>query len=490
MNLIDHIQRLRFNKPIRRGAIAALTIVLLILVSSNSTPALDAIRERGELRVGIRPGAMTYFERDSQPDGLDYHLVKAFADDLGVELTIVEMTNISELLNSIGGPRVDMAAASLTITPERAELYQFSRPYMEVTSTLVQHTSQSSISSPDQLVGRDILVIENSSHAEALQALQQKHPQIRWREEPDLIMFELMQRVNDEEIELTVVDSSAYELDRSFFQRIKATLDLDEPSGIGWAFQASEDSSLVDAANKFLDQYEARGQLAQLLESFFGKVNRLAANDTLVFTDRLGDRLPKFERLFKLIAEREQLDWLLLAAIAYQESHWDPQATSPTGVRGMMMLTLPTAEQMGIGDRLDPLQSLDGGARYFKLMRDKIPDRIREPDRTRFALAAYNIGYGHLEDARVLAQRLGKNPDRWEDVREALPLLQKQEHYSKARYGYARGAEAQAYVDNIFKYYNVLQWHVWRNGINSGESEEIISDEDFRRLLEADFRSL
>lgn len=463
---------------------------LLILVSSNSTPLLESIKERGELRVGTRPGALTYFEKDGEPDGLEYHLVKAFAEFLEVDLVITEISDISELLNAIGGPRIDFAAASLTITPEREEQYLFSRPYMEVTSQLIQRSGDPTISSPTQLVDRDILVIENSSHVEALQNLQSETPLLLWREQPDLIMFELMQMVNEGSIDLTVVDSAAYEMERSFFQRIKATLELDEPSGIGWAFAMSDDDSLIEAANEFFDQFEESGELALLIDSFIHNTNQLAANDTLVFTDRMFERFPEFERMFKLIGEREDIDWLLLAAIAYQESHWNPEATSPTGVRGLMMLTLPTADQMGIIDRLDPLQSLDGGARYLLGLKDKFPDRIVEPHLTKLALAAYNIGFGHLEDARILTQRHGGNPDLWEDVREHLPLLQKEEYYADTRYGYARGSEAQIYVENIYKYYSILQWHVWRTGINESANEEIITQENFRTLLNSEFNSL
>ena len=178
----------------------------------------------------------------------------------------------------------------------------------------------------------------------------------------------------------------------------------------------------------------------------------------MTFFHHTKNRLPKLIPIFKQAAATHELDWRLIAAISYQESHWNPKAVSPTGVRGLMMLTQNTAKQLGIKNRRDPVQSTEGGARYFVRMKGKIPDRITEPDRSWLALAAYNIGYGHLEDARVITERKGGNPDRWADIRDSLPLLEKKEWYKKTRYGYARGREAALYVRNIRNYYDLLNW--------------------------------
>ena len=176
------------------------------------------------------------------------------------------------------------------------------------------------------------------------------------------------------------------------------------------------------------------------------------------FNRNMRKTLPNYQALIQQVADEYQLDWHLLAAIAYQESHWNPLATSPTGVRGMMMLTLPTARELGVENRLDPLQSLRGGARYLKNIKRRLPQRIAEPDLTWFALAAYNIGMGHLEDARVITQRLGANPDVWVDVMAHLPYLQKSKYYKTVRHGFARGTEPVTYVQNIRHYYSILEW--------------------------------
>ncbi|OYY03758.1 MAG: lytic transglycosylase F, partial [Mehylophilales bacterium 35-46-6] len=151
------------------------------------------------------------------------------------------------------------------------------------------------------------------------------------------------------------------------------------------------------------------------------------------------------------------LDWRLLAAVSYRESHWDTFNTSPTNVRGLMMLTEATADQMGVTDRLDPKQSIPAGAKYLLKLRDTVPERIPEPDRTYMALAAYNIGYAHVEDARVLAKRLSLNPDSWADVKKTLVLLKNPEYYTTLKYGYASGGAPVIFVESVRSYQRILE---------------------------------
>ena len=170
------------------------------------------------------------------------------------------------------------------------------------------------------------------------------------------------------------------------------------------------------------------------------------------------DRLPKLRPYFEEAEALTGIDWRLLAAVGYQESHWQENAVSPTGVRGIMMLTQDTARHVGIKNRLDPRLSIIGGARYLRIVEKKIPDRIDDINRLWLTLAGYNIGFGHLEDARILTQRQGANPDLWLDVKERLPLLRKKAYYSTVKHGFARGNEPVTYVENIRNYYDLLLW--------------------------------
>jgi len=240
------------------------------------------------------------------------------------------------------------------------------------------------------------------------------------------------------------------------FPQLNVAFDIAKPEQIAWAFPISDDSSLYDEAVKFLNQLKADGSLEQLQDKHFGYSKRINYASICTFRQHVQTRLPKLIGFFHAAAKKYNIDWRLLAAVAYQESHWNPRAVSPTGVKGIMMLTHATAKQMKIADRRDPEQSIDGGAHYLASRVQKIPERIEEPDRTWLALTAYNIGLGHLEDARIITQSQGHNPDIWLDVKKHLPLLSKKQWYKKTKHGYARGNEPVTYVTNIREYIKML----------------------------------
>jgi membrane-bound lytic murein transglycosylase F len=194
-------------------------------------------------------------------------------------------------------------------------------------------------------------------------------------------------------------------------------------------------------------------------EHHFNDMESMKSGGKELFSQRIATRLPKYKGLIHSAASAHNIDWHLLAAMSYQESFWNPDATSPTGVRGFMMLTRLTANELDIQNRLDPKQSIYGGAKYFALLRDRLPERIQEPDRSYMALAAYNMGMNHLEDARILTEYYGRDPDSWDDVEEFVPLLQRREYFSALPSGFARGEEAVSYVQRIREYHTVLAWN-------------------------------
>ena len=229
--------------------------------------------------------------------------------------------------------------------------------------------------------------------------------------------------MNDHILDYTVVDSNQFQLIRGQFPNLNVAFDISKPEKIAWAFPLGEDHSLYNEAVKFLAELKSTGVLEQLQDKHFGYSKQLDYVGICTFWHHADTRLPKLIKSFHLAAKKYNLDWKLLAAVAYQESHWNKHAVSPTGVRGIMMLTKATAKQMNVTNRLDPEQSIEGGAHYLSTRIKKIPKRIEEPDRTWMALAAYNIGFGHLEDARILTQQQGGDPDKWIDVKQRLPLL-------------------------------------------------------------------
>jgi membrane-bound lytic murein transglycosylase F len=310
----------------------------------------------------------------------------------------------------------------------------------------------------EDLAGLKIMVIADSSYEEALELARIDVPELAWEPRSDVGMEELLLAVSDGAIDATLVDSNIFNLNGGFYPRVAIGFTLPATIPHAWAFQKSPDRSLVEQAEVFIDRVKEDGTLAALQSAFYDVGDRLTRVDMRQFMSQVRDRLPPLIPMFREVADAYGLDWRLLAAMGYQESHWDPTASSYTGVRGLMMLTRRTANQLGVTDRLDPWQSIEGGARYLLQLRDRLPERIKEPDRTWMALAAYNMGMGHLEDARVLTERQGGDPDSWEDVNERLGLLTRERYYRDTRYGYARGHEARKYVANIQAYFETLVW--------------------------------
>jgi membrane-bound lytic murein transglycosylase F len=416
------------------------------------------VQEKGELVMLTVPGPTTYFEDGRGRNGFDYLIAKAFAESLGVELRVQSKLSLRNLLAAVGGPQGDFGAANLVRTEKRSQSLKFSVPYLEVTQQLLYRRGTPKPKSLSDTDG-ELVVITSSSHSEQLKRLSVDIPEFSWREQDQIEMGDLIRMVHAGEIDYTVVDSIAYLVNRHIYPNAGLAMDISTPQMVAWAFPSHEDGSLLNAANKFLTNYTSSGQMGRLKEQLLAQSNNFSVADSKRLGQLVAKRLPTYELLFRQAAAKNDLNWHLLAAVAYQESHWDPRAKSPTGVRGLMMLTLDTAKEMGVSNRLDGNQSIKGGAAYLAKLRARLPDRITEPDRTLLALAAYNVGFGHLEDARILTQRGGKNPDLWKDVRQYLPLLSKKKFYSSLKYGYARGAEPVLYVDNIQYYRNYLELH-------------------------------
>ena len=244
---------------------------------------------------------------------------------------------------------------------------------------------------------------------------------------------------------------------QNYYPNLTVGMALGKPENIAWALPKNADPQLLKKVNHFFDTIRKDGTLSNLLDRYYGNSKRLNTQDITAFLKLSNSLLPKYEHLFKQAQETTGIDWRLLAAISYRESHWDTFNTSPTGVRGLMMLTEDTADLMGVTDRLDPKQSVPAGAKYIQKMVETVPSRIPEPDRTYMALAAYNIGYAHVEDARVLAMRLKLNPDRWADVKKTLVMLNDPEYYSTVKYGYASGGAPVIFVESIRSYQRILE---------------------------------
>jgi len=433
--------------------------IVAALVGTCSSPpsTLDQVLELGELRVVTRDSPTAYFEGPDGPAGPEYDLVRGFADELGVKLVMKTVDNVSEILPSLLSGRFDMAAAGLSMTESRLEYLDFGHPYNSVDMHLIYKLGTGKPRSIDDIVGSSIEVVAGSSHSEMMRSLAEFHPGLEWSENADEEVADLLKKVALGEIDYTIADSTEFGIQRHFYPDLRVALDLKVADPIAWAFPKGDDE-LLARADDYLIQSDRSGYLAQVNDRYFGHTEKFDYVGTRAFIRHFETRLPRYRQMFEAAAGAAGLDWRLLAALGYQESHWRSHAVSPTGVRGIMMLTEATAEYLDIEDRMDPASSIDGGAQFLADQLDRIPDSVTEPDRTWFALAAYNVGFNHIRDAMQIVEWQGGDPNKWVDLSEALPLLAQRKWYSRVPYGYARGWEPVLYVNNIRAYFNIISW--------------------------------
>jgi membrane-bound lytic murein transglycosylase F len=421
----------------------------------DTSASLTRILERGYINVGTIYGPTNYYLHADEFIGFEYELAKRYAESINVELRIVPTYTLDELFIKLNTGEVDVLAAGLAVTEKRRQRFRFAPSYQKVSQKLVFKQGKVRPRKVNDLTGK-LVVTSSSSYVENLEGLKALHNELTWVETNEFDSEELLVKVLDEEIDYTVIDSNSLAINRRYYPEISIGFSIKKPDSLAWMVSKHSKDDILASLIEFFGEVHHDGTLLALDDKYYGHIEDFDYVDTRTFIKAVEKTLPKFKPLFKRYAQ--DIDWRLLAAISYQESHWRPKARSHTGVRGMMMLTLATAKQMGITSRLDTEQSIRGGSKYFRRMINRIPDRIPTPDRIWFALASYNVGFGHLNDARIITQSQGGDPDRWVEVKTRLPLLQQKKYYKSTKYGYARGEEPVRYVENIRRYYDTLTW--------------------------------
>lgn len=455
----------------KKGVIKKLFITFFFLSAlfsceeKSQQASLTRIIERGYVSVGTLYAANNFYAQGDEIAnndmhsnayaGFEYELAKKYADYLNVNLKIIPSYSLDELFIKLNTGEVDVLAAGLSVTDRRLKRFNFAPSYAEVSQKLVFKQGNVRPREISDLTG-SLMVTASSSHAESLMVLKQTNPSLNWIETTEFDREELLAKLLNDEIDYTIVDSNTLAINRRYYPEISVGFTINKAEPLAWMVSKNGDDAILASLVEFFGVVHHDGTLLALDDKYYGHIEEFNYVETRTFIKAVETKLPQYQAMFEKYSQ--DIDWRLLAAISYQESHWKPHARSHTGVRGMMMLTLATAKQMGIQSRLDAEQSIRGGSKYFKRMIDKMPDRIPNPDRVWFALASYNVGFGHLNDARIITQQQGGDPDRWVDVKTRLPLLQQKKFYKKTKYGYARGREPVDYVENIRRYYDTLTW--------------------------------
>lgn len=399
----------------------------------------------GELYVATPPNG---FDVDA---AFELELATLFAQRMQLKIKPIAM-DYDQIANALTNHNVHLAAAGMRSSV--SSTLRYSTPYQTLSEQVVcKNETPRRLS---ELAKLKLAVVAESAQAFALRDSVRRVPNLSWEERQGESASSLLQEVAEGELDCTVANEEQIALSRNFFPQLGDAVNLVSPSRLAWAFAADVDETLFKAAKDFFAAIQKDGTLARLIDRHYGHNERLEAIDASTFLERAQTVLPQFESMFKEAEAQTGIEWHLLAALAYQESHWDPLATSYTNVRGMMMLTEDTASRMGVKDRLDANASIQAGAKYLKLMKDALPERINDKDRSWLAMAAYNQGMGHLEDARVLAVKSGLNPDIWSDVKKVMPLLSRPAYFEEAKHGQARGGEAVILVETVRLYHDIL----------------------------------
>ena len=436
--------------------ILLLLLACLALGCEERPKPIAHIADSGELLILTVNGPATYFE-DAQglASGFEYDLATLFAKELDAKPVFLLADDPAKIDRLLRDGQAHLAAAALPRHFDFPGGLAWGPSYFTTQHQVVGRAGEAKAKSFGDIAGKHIGVIEESV-ADYLLSDPVKITVPIERVAPGVETADLLERVANGSLDYALVESNRFTLARKYYPQLEVAFNVGKPLDYAWLVSTVDKKRIMDAAKPFFERITKDGTLKRLVDRYYGHAARFNALDSQRLLELIATQLPKLKPHFEEAEQLSGVDWRLVAAIGYQESHWDPVATSPTGVRGLMMLTEETADRLQIKNRLDPRDSIIGGARYLALLKEGLPTRIAEPDRTWLALASYNLGVGHLEDARVLAQRARLNPDKWQDVRQVLGQLTEPDSFQALKHGYARGFEALQFVDNVRNYYDIL----------------------------------
>jgi membrane-bound lytic murein transglycosylase F len=444
--------------------LATAAVALAGLAGCEKEPAPSPLAE-GKLVVAIRPGPTSWYPGPSgEPAGFDHDLLARFAAEQHVKLEVIEVESAAALLRKVASGAADLGIGGLyrppsgapgVAGPDDGPRVLWTSGYHAVEPVLIYSTDGFRPGNWKDLRGTEVGYVEGTGIELSISKIRGEHPEVVWKALALPSADALIAQVSDGYVDYAIVPSIDAAAARSIFLDYDVAFTVDVKRDLAWAVAPSQ-QKLRDDLDGFFARARRDGLLGRLAERYFSNTRQVQRIDAGVFQERIKSTLPDYRSTFQRAQVATGVEWRLLAAVAYQESQWDPNATSETGVRGLMQITEDTARHLGVANRLDPGAAVIGAAKYIQDLKTKLPPRIAEPDRTWLALAAFNIGVAHLEDARILAQKQKLNPDLWNDVKQTLPLLALPEYYADAKFGYARGGMPVAFVDSVRTYYDIL----------------------------------
>lgn len=420
---------------------------------------LKRIQERKILHVGMLKSNIPYYaltlNHNKEPNNVDYELIRLFAQKIGAELVLHEKQTLTDLFNALEKDEIDIIASGLSLLPAKFNNYFISPAYQIASQHLIYRRGTYRPRSM-QNVKENILVADHSVQVPLLRKLKQTYPNLNWKIKKEVLPEDLVKMVAKGEIKYTIIESTTLSRLQLTYPELAIAFTIQKAQPIGWQMKKNKDHSLSDAINLFMHSIIDNGVAESIVSKYYNHISQFDYVNIASFINTIENTLNFYRDYFETYSKENNLDWQILAAISYQESHWNPKAVSPTGVRGIMMLTQTTAKLMKVKDRLNPEDSIRGGAAYIKKLLNLVPQQVPKEDRIWFALTAYNMGIAHLYDLIKLVKSEHDNPYAWDRVKNYLPLMDEQRYYKTLKYGKANGIQAYQFVENIKLYKMVL----------------------------------
>jgi len=420
---------------------------------------LQTIKKNGTLNVVLINSSSTYYLGGDGKKGFEYELLSSYASHLGVDLDITVANTAKEALELSRDENIHITSALLAKTTQNEQLYNMGPAYLEVQEQMIcnrlLYRASKFPKDTQTLSNLKIKTPTETKYSTTLKELLSEDPTIVATFSDDASIEEILAEVASGETDCTIVDSNIFSINQRYYSDLAYAFTIGSRDQLAWVLN-TDSSGLKEDLYEWINIFTQSGELARIKDHYFDNNLVIDHMDSAMFYKRAKTLLPKYVEFFKEASIKYEIPYNVLVALSYQESQWNKNAVSPTGVRGLMMLTLDTAKTLKVVDRVDPRSSIIGGARHLRELMDRLDEKIVGEHRIKFALAAYNIGLGHIFDAIRLAEKMGKNAYAWQDLKSVLPLLAQRKHYSKLRHGYARGSEAIKYVESIFNYSDML----------------------------------
>lgn len=437
--------------------------------NNYQTNRIDEIKKRGKLIIITDFNSVDYFIYRGQPMGFNYELAKAFADYLGVSLEVQTNYNLKNTFRTLQIGGCDILAMGLTVTKDRTDFLQFTKPIMQTRQVLVQRKPKGwekmskkeldkhLIRSTLDLANKNIIVEAHTSYCERLKSLSQEiGDTIKYVGTTEFLAEDLIQQVADGRIDYTVSDEHIAMVSQTYYPNIDIETPISFEQNLAWAIDKG-DTLFLKELNNWLSNYKKSNKFAFLFAKYFknSRSKRIAESK---FSSFGGGKLSPYDKEIKSESAIIGWDWRLLASLIYTESRFNPNVKSWAGAFGLMQLMPVTAERFGVSINSPPEKQIEAGVKFLKWLdnyyKKDIPDST---ERIKFVLAAYNVGPGHVDDARALAKKYGKNPNVWTNNVDYFILQKSKPEFYKdevVKYGYCRGIEPYNYVTEIFSRYN------------------------------------